>query len=627
MFYMHLLVNKRGPLAKIWLAAHWEKKLTKAHIFECNLETTVEKIISPKFTIALRTSGHLLLGVVRIYHRKAKYLLADCSEALSKMKTAFRPGLVDLPSENFEAAYQSITLPEEFHDFEAPLPDVNAIDVAEHFTLNQSRAEDITLTEDYQSNILLCDRTFGERNEEPDALRKRSVFDGSTLMSSNSLMADHNHVSMNSDNPARCEETYCLEHDCFGDEENAADMIEILLRSEQNGLDKDMLDLEEERSLSQEPPENGSATEANGTDTTVRDVSHLMNETVLLLGEEEFVLEPVDDTAVSQRKKNKRKRKLLVDAMKELSCHTIYNQINNCSDTLTTLDLAPPTKKTMEWKKSGGVENLLSQAVLPVFHEDLQKLFAKCFDSRGVKMRRDGAQVEAEMEETRKEHDTMVEEPSYLQDSVQSENERKMRNDLLMLTSQSNGHDPDDVAMVSISHSFLETSVEQTYVCGAGTTLPCMEEITVLTQKYSQDSNSIMSRQWGLVGSLVNCSLTTLVPDPLSVALIAQLQQDLQLATRSFSILGHNFCSERKGSEEIRWSKRTLPLLNTLQHLKRSGVSSVPFWELCRENSRKEAAAIFYILLVLKKQSVIELTQSAPFADIMASPGPKFHTH
>ncbi|XP_032053965.1 double-strand-break repair protein rad21-like protein 1 [Aythya fuligula] len=160
MFYMHLLVNKRGPLAKIWLAAHWEKKLTKAHIFECNLETTVENIISPKFTIALRTSGHLLLGVVRIYHRKAKYLLADCSEALTKMKTAFRPGLVDLPEESFEATYQSITLPEEFHDFDTPLPDLNAIDVAEHFTLNRSRAEDITLTEDYESNILLCDRNF-----------------------------------------------------------------------------------------------------------------------------------------------------------------------------------------------------------------------------------------------------------------------------------------------------------------------------------------------------------------------------------------------------------------------------------------------------------------------------------
>lgn len=43
---------------------------------------------------------------------------------------------------------------------------ISAIDVAEHFTLNQSRAEDITLTEDYESNILLCDRNFGERSWE-----------------------------------------------------------------------------------------------------------------------------------------------------------------------------------------------------------------------------------------------------------------------------------------------------------------------------------------------------------------------------------------------------------------------------------------------------------------------------
>lgn len=46
--------------------------------------------------MALRTSGHLLLGVVRIYHRKAKYLLADCNEAFIKIKMAFRPGIIFL---------------------------------------------------------------------------------------------------------------------------------------------------------------------------------------------------------------------------------------------------------------------------------------------------------------------------------------------------------------------------------------------------------------------------------------------------------------------------------------------------------------------------------------------------
>ncbi|XP_052639916.1 double-strand-break repair protein rad21-like protein 1 [Harpia harpyja] len=568
MFYMHLLINKRGPLAKIWLAAHWQKKLTKAHIFECNLETTVEKIISPKFTIALRTSGHLLLGVVRIYHRKAKYLLADCSEALTKMKTAFRPGLVDLPEENFEAAYQSITLPEEFHDFEIPLPDLNAIDVAEHFTLNQSRAEDITLTEDYESNILLCDRNF---DEEPDALRKQSFFDGSILTSSNSLMADHNSASVNGDKSALHEDTYCFEHDCFGDEEDAADMIEILLRDEQNDLEKHILDMEEERPLSQDLPENSTAIESNCADTTIKKVSHLRNETILLLNEEEgFVLEPVDDTAVTQRKKNKRKRKLLVDVEKELSCNTIYNQLKNCADILATLDLAPPTKKTMMWKKSGGVDKLLSHATQPVVHAELQMLFAKCFKSHRFKMRRNGIQRESEMEETRKEQGTtemlIVEEPSYLQESAHSETERKIRNDLFMLTSQNNRNETDDN-------------------CGE-----TIQDGMAFSESSSLATNSLGHK--------------------------AETQQ---------AELANELKRNGKDSEEIRWSKRTLQLLKTLQHLKRSGMRSFSFRELCWKNNRKEAVAKFYILLVLKKQSAIELSQSAPFADITATLGPMFN--
>lgn len=74
--------------------------------------------------MALRTSGHLLLGVVRIYSRKAKYLLADCNEAFVKIKMAFRPGMVDLPEDNHIAAANAITLPEVFHDFDTAMPDL-----------------------------------------------------------------------------------------------------------------------------------------------------------------------------------------------------------------------------------------------------------------------------------------------------------------------------------------------------------------------------------------------------------------------------------------------------------------------------------------------------------------------
>lgn len=63
-----------------------------------------------------------------------------------------------------------------------------------------------------------------------------------------------------------------------------------------------------------------------------------------------------------------------MDVEKELSCNTIYKQLTNCTDLLGTLDLAPPTKKTMMWKELGGVDILLSHAAQPIGHAELQKV-------------------------------------------------------------------------------------------------------------------------------------------------------------------------------------------------------------------------------------------------------------
>ncbi|KAL4701647.1 hypothetical protein H8959_015651 [Pygathrix nigripes] len=162
MFYAHFVLSKRGYLAKIWLAAHRDKRLTKAHVLECNLERSMESITLPKVKTALRTLGRLLLGVVRIYHRKAKYLLADSNEAFIKIKMAFLSGIVNLPEENREAAYNAITLPEEFHDFNQPLPDLGDIDAAQQFSLNQCRVVEITRREEVENISILQENEFGD---------------------------------------------------------------------------------------------------------------------------------------------------------------------------------------------------------------------------------------------------------------------------------------------------------------------------------------------------------------------------------------------------------------------------------------------------------------------------------
>lgn len=76
--------------------------------------------------MALRLSGPLLLGIIRVYAKKVQYLASDCSEALVKIKLAFRPGepQIDLRPEANIAPYSSITLHlpgEEEYELEIPL--------------------------------------------------------------------------------------------------------------------------------------------------------------------------------------------------------------------------------------------------------------------------------------------------------------------------------------------------------------------------------------------------------------------------------------------------------------------------------------------------------------------------
>lgn len=89
-------------------------------------------------------------------------------------------------------------------------------------------------------------------------------------------------------------------------------------------------------------------------------------------GEIIFLLSLVKET------KAKRKRKLIVDSVKELDSKTIRAQLSDYSDIVTTLDLAPPTKKLMMWKETGGVEKLFSLPAQPLWNARLLKVSQSC---------------------------------------------------------------------------------------------------------------------------------------------------------------------------------------------------------------------------------------------------------
>ncbi|XP_070031416.1 sister chromatid cohesion 1 protein 4 isoform X1 [Nicotiana tomentosiformis] len=166
MFYSQFILAKKGPLGTIWIAAHLERKLRKNQVADTDIGVSVDSILFPEVPIALRLSSHLLLGVVRIYSRKVGYLFDDCSEALLKVKQAFRSTAVDLPPEESKAPYHSITLPETFEldDFELPDNDTFQGNYVDHHV---SSREQITLQDNmegvvYSTSKFGLDERFGD---------------------------------------------------------------------------------------------------------------------------------------------------------------------------------------------------------------------------------------------------------------------------------------------------------------------------------------------------------------------------------------------------------------------------------------------------------------------------------
>ncbi|KAF0985004.1 hypothetical protein FDP41_000043 [Naegleria fowleri] len=144
MFYSEFILTKKGPLAKVWLAAHWDKKLNKQTIASLNLEKSVKSIVDPSVPIALRTNGHLLLGVVKIYSRKVKYVLAECNETLTKIKLQAKTK--DVTDENINMPVQHMVATKN----QITLPEVSDLDL---LLLPNAAAITLELGEDWQTNI------------------------------------------------------------------------------------------------------------------------------------------------------------------------------------------------------------------------------------------------------------------------------------------------------------------------------------------------------------------------------------------------------------------------------------------------------------------------------------------
>ncbi|XP_057372165.1 double-strand-break repair protein rad21 homolog [Daphnia carinata] len=747
MFYAHFVLAKKGPLARIWLAAHWDKKLTKAHVFETNIQKSVEDILHPKVKIALRTSGHLLLGVVRIYSRKAKYLLADCNEAFVKIKMAFRPGMVDLPEENREAAVQAITLPEVFHDFDANVPDLNDAEMQAQFTLNQSRAEEITMREDYGCQLPplnhdeegFGDLGFGDSGPL-EMIRDGSSIDHSLEPGSFfSEVRDRNESRRNrpsTSNRQRSETDTPLRDDGFGgnlghdeiggglfeggglfDDAPIGDVpslnepsdldIKVGTKSRENlesvngphqDSDDDGIDAyggppsvggsssssrpaspfggPVSTSMSHPPVSPRSPTRASGEinnldqgtasipegDDQVPGVN--ADQTTLLHNEEEgFALAPVDTTTVKGWARHKRKRKLIVDEVKNISGEEMKSQLSDTSDIVTTLDLAPPTRRLMHWKETGGVEKLFALPGRSIPARSLFRDYQRHLTSQPTENDDFGLTPEVEKENVPLEtvRSTEVVE-SFRQDfpeaptpqpvkrtvgrkrkapvdleaeAEEHQKRREVQYQSLLAPSTQSSPVPTAVPPPEMGdHSFPQFSLPALPDVQPTEPLhtpiqpePVESSFAEASRALSEMENMGYDQNMGNLGLDVTESFTNLPPQtPGAISERAPptpWHDDYEMAP-SVGPLDEQLADETYEQFEERVVNKRAAAMYHLVRAKMQLNDTIPFTEMAFRNNKKQVAQKFYSLLVLKKNQVLELSQPKSYAEIMVTQGPKF---
>ena len=316
----------------------------------------------------------------------------------------------------------AITLPDVFHDFDSEMPELDDMDIQQQFVMNQSRVEEITMREDY-GNITLShdDDGFGDslELEAPEMLRDASHMnhqydtelsldtDTSKARDQSRAMSLQPDISAPSTSGSKMTLDAPIGDDGFGGVGLVNDFISGGLFEEGSlfgqtlepvpsplpapsplhnpspqpdeysnppspmqsdagsrpptPLEGAPLEIPapqlDETPVPEETPKRLSPAPPTIVQTPVVE-QH--DQTTLLQNEvESFALAPVE-ASVLKGERRKRKRKLIVDDIKAITGEGMKVQLSDSSDIVTTLDIAPPTKRLMHWKETGGVDELFN---------------------------------------------------------------------------------------------------------------------------------------------------------------------------------------------------------------------------------------------------------------------------
>ncbi|KAA6383768.1 MAG: hypothetical protein EZS28_020706 [Streblomastix strix] len=122
MVFWSNILSKNGKLGKVWLAANYEKGLSKNVIARVNVFEDANYLMQGvivdeedgtlRLHLSVRISANLMLGLARILTRQIKYLSDEVEEFRNRINTTYLSASINLPPETTQLGRANITLPD-----------------------------------------------------------------------------------------------------------------------------------------------------------------------------------------------------------------------------------------------------------------------------------------------------------------------------------------------------------------------------------------------------------------------------------------------------------------------------------------------------------------------------------
>ncbi|KAJ3675436.1 hypothetical protein LUZ60_004478 [Juncus effusus] len=165
MFFSQALLGKKGPMADIWMAAYYFKKLKKKQVAEISIPSSVDQIMKEIQQIAYRILAHLLLGLVKIFSKKVDFLQQDCEEARRIVTESLRAVYWTNPQKSAKRKHKDIAEPSDLNRGPGSIESLRA----------QCERDGFSLPDRFELDLF--DLEIEEESDEPDTHQLRAHLD------------------------------------------------------------------------------------------------------------------------------------------------------------------------------------------------------------------------------------------------------------------------------------------------------------------------------------------------------------------------------------------------------------------------------------------------------------------